>query len=122
MKNATIALGVVTMLVGAGLFYASFESLSKLMLRVSFLVGVIGFSILQRGFFMSANPPNLSGPPPPDAGRPQIAGRPCASCEKKIAVVFDGYLCDGCDRACHRDCRAAHELAAHAGRAPSAYR
>jgi hypothetical protein len=49
----------------------------------------------------------------PEDLRPQIAGMPCAQCEKRIFIATEGALCEKCERPCHRECLAAHARAAH---------
>lgn len=127
MRNVTIFLGVMIMLVGGATCYASFEGRpSKLLLMVSFMVAMGGLNVFVRGLVMRRSPLEATGGASPEAARydprPQIAGRPCARCGEKIAVLLQGYACDVCAKPCHYDCRARHELTDHAGQDPSVYR
>lgn len=53
---------------------------------------------------------------------PQVAGRPCAACARKIVLVIEGELCALCDAACHRECMKDHERTAHKPESEAPYR
>ena len=44
---------------------------------------------------------------------PQVAGRPCAECGRKITIERDGSPCDVCAEVAHVGCLALHRSHAH---------
>ncbi len=58
---------------------------------------------------------------PPD-GRPQIVGRDCAACGRKITVSLEGATCETCSVACHAKCVDEHRRHEHRPRSDVPYR
>ena len=58
---------------------------------------------------------------PPDS-TPQVAGRPCAHCEVKVASVIDGRICKKCNAVLHAACEDEHATKMHISKDEAPYR
>ena len=58
----------------------------------------------------------------PADGRPQIVGRECATCGRKITVSLEGATCDTCSVACHAKCLREHVIHDHRPNTEEPYR
>lgn len=58
----------------------------------------------------------------PADGRPQIVGRECATCGRKITVSIEGAMCDTCSAACHAKCLREHVVHDHRPKTEDPYR
>jgi hypothetical protein len=58
----------------------------------------------------------------PPSGRPQVVGRECAACGRKITLSIEGSTCDACAVACHTKCLDEHRLHEHRPKSEEIYR
>lgn len=120
--NGNVVLGVILVVVGLGITFLSYSSaVSKGggTYMVAWGLVLVGVVRIVRGLAAPATPPmdpeafeQSIGRTGPSEG-PQIAGRACTHCEKKIISEADGQACPQCQKPLHVDCRAAHRREQH---------
>jgi hypothetical protein len=121
--SVPFALGALVVLVGVGIVVISRDGA---MLGTAFLLLAVGGRMVFRFFekpLRGAEPPDLDDPRwLPSLAEPQVVGRTCASCGRRITVTFEGAACSTCQAPCHASCVEQHRLHEHRPAAEAPYR